>query len=715
METSGQIANPLFRAEMENRMNRRSVWISLSLMLAIGAIGVLPVSAGPPKPATPDEIKSMIAQAGDTDKYSGADIVYVLDEADVYVQDSGLATTESCQVIKILTDAGIRSQCIQRFDFDPATRRVTVRSARIHRADGVIEEIPLTSLVTQPTVQQAIYWGGDQHLLTIPGLEIGDALEVRVSKIGFNIAYLENSGDGASAGGATTSGGAEETLQPPMPGHWYEVTLFQGAHPILHKRYTVHMPSDKPVQFEVYNGALKSSLWFDDDRHVYTWTANDIPAVKREPHMEALDDCVPKVVMATVADWESKSRWFYDVNESQFDADDAIRAKVAEITEGLTDIEDKIAACNHWVADNIRYYGTSRGPCEGFTLHASTETFRDRGGVCKDKAGMLVTMLRVLGVETYAALTMAGSRVEALPADQFNHTVTVMKDQDGEFRILDPTWIPLSREMWSSREALQGLVYGTKEGESLTLSPYYPPDYNRLIVRSMSRINETGGLATRINMEMSGYPDTYLRRGVARYAEPDVLGAFEHVINIAPTARIREFEYTDPYDYSDDAKVRLTIMAENYAAGDESIRMFRLPLMKHPLADWLIPDLFNSFDKKDRDFDYRMRATRLVRYEETIKLPDGWVVEQLPDPREVDSPSATLKFEASRNGAELTYSFEFALKNHTIPAEDYTQVKEAIDTMKKLTDDWIVCRVGEERSAASHAAGTTSNNEVAHD
>ena len=120
--------------------------------------------------------------------------------------------------------------------------------------------------------------------------------------------------------------------------------------------------------------------------------------------MVALDDCVPKLVIATLEDWFAKARWFHEVNEPQFDADDDIRAKVAEITEGLKTDDEIIAACTHWVADNIRYYGTKQGgACEGYTLHDSRVTFRDRGGVCKDKAGMLVTMLRVAGYEVYPA------------------------------------------------------------------------------------------------------------------------------------------------------------------------------------------------------------------------------------------------------------------------------------------------------------------------
>ena len=653
-----------------------SVSIALFALLLMAAT----VTAGPPEPATDAEIAELLKKAGDAGDYGNAAMVYVLDEADVRVQKSGLATTESCQVIKILADAAIRSQSVLRRDFDPDTNRVAIRSVRIHRAGGEVEEVPVSEVITQPTQQGSIFWGGEQHLLSIPRLEIGDGLEIRTSKVGFNIAYLS---DGATALDPTG-------LEPPMEGHWYESTNFEGSYPIIRKRYSVHMPADMPIQYEVYNGTLKSSLWFDDDHHVYTFIAEDVPAVRGEAHMVSRSDCTTKLVMATVPDWEMKSRWFYEVNEPQFDADDAIRAKVEELTTDLDDEEAKIAACLHWAADNVRYYGTSRGPREGFTLHTGIETFRDKGGVCKDKAGMLVTMLRVLGHEVYPALTMAGSRVEAIPADQFNHTVTVMRNPDGTFRILDPTWSPLSKELWSSREALQGLVYGTPEGQTLTRSPYFPPEDNKLQVKSSSTLESDGTLRADLRMDLTGYPCTYLRRNANR-PRHEHWARFEERLNIAPNARIEKLDYIDPRDYSQDGWLEMEVSAPGYAAGNGSAHLFRLPMMHHPLQATFIPDLFYGFPKNERQFGLRLRATRLIIYEETIKLPEGWKVVEAPKARSCDSPSASMSFQITPGEGELTYRFQFTLRDHIVPAENYDGFREAIEMMNAIADEWVVC------------------------
>ena len=148
-----------------------------------------------------------------------------------------------------------------------------------------------------------------------------------------------------------------------------------------------------------------------------------------------------------------KSRWFYHVNEDRdiFEADEAIKREVQAITKDCRSDSCKFYTLLHWVAQNIRYSGISMGEGEGYTLHPGTMTFRDRAGVCKDIAGMLVTMLRAAGFTTYPVMTMAGARVERIPADQFNHCVVAVKKPDGSFLMLDPTWSPFNTEALEQR------------------------------------------------------------------------------------------------------------------------------------------------------------------------------------------------------------------------------------------------------------------------
>ena len=136
---------------------------------------------------------------------------------------------------------------------------------------------------------------------------------------------------------------------------------------------------------------------------------------------------------------------------------------------------EKIAVLTHWrpitsVTPESRWVKR-----EGFTLHNLKMNYTDRCGVCKDIAGTLIAFLRMAGFEAYPAMTMAGSRVESIPADHFNHCVAVVKLASGTYMPLDPTWVPFCRELWSSAEQQQNYLPGVPEGSDLRLTPCLCP------------------------------------------------------------------------------------------------------------------------------------------------------------------------------------------------------------------------------------------------
>jgi hypothetical protein len=423
-----------------------------------------------------DLLAAKIKAASGAEKYD-AEAVVVLDETRVTVRPDGIGEAVYCRAVKVLRETGARREAVQRFTFDPTTNVFEARAVRVYRTDGRVEEVPLTGLVIQPETQWGIYWGSQQALISVPRLEVGDTVATEVVKTGFNVAYLRQDAPAQAITSAAgrPDGAADRTkpdpaadrvaprpsnstftarskvaksaaLEPPMPGHWFDEAAFYSSLPVIEQRYIVRMPRDKTLQFEIYNGELRVSKTIDGDHVVYTFEKRDIAPFPGEASMVARTDVGCKLVLATLEDWPSKSRWFHEKNEASFAVNDDIRAKVAEVTAGLSTDEEKITALNHWVAENIRYVGTSRGACEGYTTHHVQETFRDRGGVCKDKAGLLVAMLRVAGFDSYIVMTQAGSDVMPIPADQFNHAVTCIRYPDGGFRLLDPTWMPKSRE-----------------------------------------------------------------------------------------------------------------------------------------------------------------------------------------------------------------------------------------------------------------------------
>lgn len=664
--------------------------------------GVLLLGGLPPAVRADDDIKAKIAAAGDEKKHN-ADAVVVLDETDVTVRPSGIGTARSHIVTKILRDAAIRTQSVQVFPYDPNTNRLELIAVRVYRADGTVEELPLDKKAQQPQPSWGVFWGTQQYLVTVPRLAVGDAVETISEMTGFNVAYLEGAEAQPTGGtpvpqvpqvppGEAQLNAKGEVLNPPVPGHWHDEVHFWSDRPVIEKRYTVRLPKDKPLQFEVYNGELRPAVTLEGDQVVYSFEKKDLKPLPSEPSMEPWPNVAPKLLLATLPTWEDKARWLYQVSEPQFEPDDAIRAKVAEVIKDCKTDEEKYTALNHWVAENIRYAGTSRGMAEGYTIHTCQETFHDRAGVCKDKAGMLAGMLRVAGFDSFVCMTMARQRVDRIPADQFNHCVTCIRKPDGALILLDPTWMPKSRDNWSTLEPNQHVVYGLPEGKELSTSPYFPPEECQATWRCVSIVHDDNKLTGAFGFEAVGTPEGRLRRALAGVPPAERANYFDQTVQrLSPNAVVQSVACDEPDDFARPLHIRCDFAAPRFVLGDGQQRMLALPMLQTIFGDRTLSDLFGQTGPAERKYGLKLWASRRALFEETIKLPAGWTVKKLPEAVDMDGPSAGLHFKIESKEGEIQYTCDLIIKNWIVPPADYANFKQVMEKFEELTGRVVTC------------------------
>ena len=643
----------------------------------------------------------IIAATGSADDYPEANIVTVFDSTVVVVEESGLSHINIHRLTKILTEAGAVRQAAHRFDYDPASNMVEIKNVAIHRADGGVEEVDISHPVDRPQPQHMIYWGPRMKLIGVSNLKVGDAVEIQYYTKGFIIAYL----------------GAEEDESryiPPMRGHYYDTVMFGSGHPIKEKVYVLKTPKnpvDMKVQFTVYNGNIATSATFDDDYNCYIFEKRDIPVYSQEPRSPGGSDYIPKVVLATVQDWYEKSQWFHAVNETTvidlpdygikatpFEFDDEIKEFTDKLTAPYETDKEKRWAILHWVAQHIRYSGISMGHGEGYILHPGIMIFRDRCGVCKDIAGMALTMFRAAGYTTYPTMTMAGARVERIPADQFNHCVVAV-DISGEpgvesdnlpgtkWEMYDPTWAPNSMDIWSRAEGDQNIVIGDPDGEDLTAIRPYTPEENRFTINSKATIDKKGNLVGTLEISALGYADARLRRIVVYSGGKE--GIWNRLSNfiggIAPGAELISYEYTDELDFANPMVLKIDYKIPDYALHYGDGLHFPSPGGRFlPSASYLFL-IFRGTNLKERENPMLMWAPQQVVINETISIPKGF---KLGDFESIEKGGDFASFNTSveQKRREINISYKYTVSERGIEPEEYPQVKETVDGMNEFAD-----------------------------
>jgi transglutaminase-like putative cysteine protease len=620
--------------------------------------------------------------------YEDADLAKVFDSTFVDVEATGLSHVYNHRLIKVLSWDGAKQMTALRLDYDPASNFFEPTLVHIHRADGTTEEVDISNPLDHPQPQHMIYWGPRMKVVELPRLNVGDAVEVQTYMKGFLIAYLEEE---------LFAREGDERYIPPMRGHYYDSIYFTENDPIREKVYTIRVLRTMPAQYKVYNGEVFSSVTFDgDDHYLYRFWMYDQAALKHEPRQPGASDFVPKVVLATAKDWPEKSRWFFEVNNEILMPDEAVTTKAHEIVEGLKTDDDKIDEILHWTAQNIRYSGISMGEGEGYTLHSGMMSLNDRCGVCKDIAGMSIALLRGLGYTVYPAMTMAGSRVEDIPADQFNHCVVAVKREDGSFKMIDPTWAPYAMDVWSPAEGEQHYVIGSPEGEERMAIRSYDPEENLTQVDLKGTLSGEGDLEGTIMVQGTSYGDTRIRRGIVyRPAEFREAMFSDWLAGISPETELLGYTETDIDDLYKHYIVTIKFKAPGYAtkAGDQLLMTPAVHdfVQHHPRTF----DLGYEYgDREERENPMHIWNTRQVVFNESIKLPSGYKLVNEIEPEEFGGKMASCDIEVTQNGRTLITSVDYKLKQRSIPAKYYDQVKGSYDKIKDFGKQTLLLKKG---------------------
>jgi hypothetical protein len=625
-------------------------------------------------------VEDLIKKSGCSKDYPGSDFLVLFDSTVVDVQATGLGYFHTHQLFKILTPQGAIDKRNIEYGYDPLSAYVEFQEVKIHRKDGTVEELDLAKVLDYPAPARAIYWGAREQMIEIGRLEPGDAVEVKLFKKGFTYALLMQDD--------------EERYIPPMRGHFYDIIPFWSDQPMLEKTYITAIPSDKKVQYEFYHGECQSSMRFDGDKTVYSFTKRDIMPMKREPNMVDFSDVAPKLLLSTSPDWEAKSLWFYGVNEDygSFDPTPEVQEFVNELLKDAKNEDDSVSILTHWVADNMRYSGISMGPGEGFTLHNAKMNFTDRCGVCKDKASLLVAFLRAAGFESYPAMTMAGSRIEDLPADQFNHSVTVVKLADGEYHLLDPTWVPFVRELWSSAEQQQNYLMGVPGGADLMITPISPPENHYLKINGTSELKADGTLEGEFSLTAEGQTDASIRGIFTRaYKSEWNKSVEEELLRINPNAEIISVEYPEnPIDHmAAPILIKIKYRIPNYAFVGVNEMAF-VPLLANNIFSRGMSHIYLNTGLEERDYPFRDRCSRLVELNETITIPEGYTYLNEVDASESKGKAASYQGSMKQLGNSIAMKQNIVLEKRIYEPEDWADVKAAVESQKKMKETPVI-------------------------
>jgi transglutaminase-like putative cysteine protease len=614
--------------------------------------------------------QTLISSARSDIKYQDADILLVEDQTRIRYEIDGTYRYITDVAFKILTEKGRQEKSSIVIGYNTTYGSMRFVRAEVSKPDGRLIAVNLAAQsresINQGQMEANIYDPNQKTIqLTVPDLQIGDVLRYTI---------------------------ASEQTKTVVPNTWGDLFTFEDTFPILHAVYEIDAPAALPLaRIELKDeipGTVTRRTEKTGDRIRTIWEVSNVPRMFAEPKMPESYTVVQRLLASTIPDWESLSKWYWKLSLPRLDnVNPAMKNKVRELTEGITERQKKIEALFRFVSQDIRYMGlTIEDEAPGYEPHDVSLTFDNRYGVCRDKAALLVSMLRLAGFDACPVLIYVGPKKDPeVPQPWFNHAITGVRNEDGSWQLMDAT-NENTRDLLPAYLSDRSYLVASPEGETLHTSPVVPPEKNLLTIDIDAALNEARTVTATAIFSFNGINDTSYRGRLAALKPEERAPYFEERLKqAAGAARLTRLEIRpeNVRDTSVPLSVTLGFEIEDALAAGPDVALLQVPtLINHfGLFGRVLGDGIGLEKRR-----YPLNTGFTCGITETVRLNlsrSGLHAAVLPEYETVDTPELYIRRVVSNTNELLVSRADIMLCTVEFSPAQYLTLKQNLKTSER--------------------------------
>ena len=560
---------------------------------------------------------------------------------------------------EVMGEKGVKELMGHSFSYAPLRQRAEVLKAEIHRADETII-LSRFSRARLSNPAYRTYYDLLAFQIPFPTLKVGDRvlLEYRIDDIGPNNIYGSYYGD---------------------------VTYFVESYPALVIKYTLILPPDLPFNYSVNHMNPVYKKTETEEGSVHEWALSNIPIVETEPLMPPPQSNMAYLSYSSFSSWNEMAEWYHHLIKDQLILDPETKKIVADLKSGVTDRRETVKRIHEFVITHTRYVALEFG-IHGYKPYQVNRVCNRQFGDCKDKASLMVAMLREAGIEASIAIVRTSDRGEVStdPANlsYFNHAITYVPEFDlfldgtAEYSGID--------ELPEMDQGAQTLVVDA-EGHGVLMKIPTSNAEDNLRLRSLDiNINQSGQAEISGSMQFHGVHAPSIRRFFE--GEGDLQEPVTQILSYSfPGFELKEV-HRGSFDLNQPIEVEFAgranrILLEKREGGHV------LPL--NFLAGELLPALAPT---SDREFPLQLGLLKETRTSITVEC-QGKTIEKFPENLTIDDELIWIDIQFKQEGSNrLAISYEVEFKAMIISPEEYTEFRANLRRHDKLLDQTVVLK-----------------------
>lgn len=571
--------------------------------------------------------------------------------ADVRVQElysNGLDRLHVQQIFFVGSEAEVNEYRVTEIRYSPLSQALRVLHARDWKPDGKIIDAQDLGDRQPETASRSMYYDGRTRQLRFSGLEPGDVVEI------------------------------EYTLSPILPSGPYgtyfgELVSFASRAATRLKRYVLIAPATETI----YSYAEKlppANVLVQGQRKIRIWEAHGLPPIAREPRSPGVTETAPYIHVSTFAQWRGLGAWYANLIRPQFALDPTLQNKLVELLKGKHNDRQKIAAIQDFVLRSTRYIAQEFG-VYSYKPYPVAETYARRFGDCKDKASLMIALLRAAGIEARLALVRTRSlgTVAPHPASMavFDHAIVYIPKYD---LWLDGTADYAVRELPLEDQGALALTVGLDGTAQLRHTPMSraSDNYTRHMIQaqltSHGLIRFTGSTAAR------GEDAPGLREELA--VRDQQLGSWQRdLAQVFPTVKVYSVDVKDEkWAFPSPESTEGGEISVQFRGDLNSSRLTRLVSLgsswtPRSYADVLAPS-------GPRTQDVLLFAPWITEEDIHVSLPAGARVISIPHDKSISTTFGSLKLHYTIMPRLITIDSRVQFDQARVAAQDYSAFRD---------------------------------------
>ncbi|MGD0735220.1 MAG: DUF3857 domain-containing protein [Terracidiphilus sp.] len=481
--------------------------------------------------------------------------------------------------------------------------------------------------------------------------------------------------------GATIFCESEELLEPYSQ---EKVWSFQTGIPVVFQALEIDLPA----------GRAHTESWHNHDQvkavevapNHWRWEIKDTPAlnlrdIPSRPEFAALVARMSTQWGDAAVDgkdnqWRAIGQWVTKLEADRPNPSPEITAQVQTLIAGAPDFYTKLSRITESIQKNIRYFVVSRG-IGGLQANHAADIYRNKYGDCKDKTTLLISMLQVAGIQAfYVPLDDRRGIVDPdFPSLIGNHMITaievpadvqdprlkaIVKTKDGKrYLIFDPTneRTPVGNLPSYEQGSFATLAAGASS--QVIALPVLPPDANGTEQIGKFTLAPDGTLTGAVDTSHSGPEGGDFREFLKYTDEKERREQWEsYIAATIPGVTLDTFKFVQPSELDKPLEFHYQVTAHQYAHQAGTLLLVR----PRVVGSHAIP-----FNDKPRTVPIDLVATGHWHDTFDITLPAGYVVDETPDPVNIDLDFASYHSSITAKGNVLHYEREYDVRQVQLP------------------------------------------------